>query len=519
MREADVFRLRSTALRINKGNRRFSGQQSEDFLKMGKLDGLKPEKVFYYFEQLSRIPRGSYNVKAVSDYCTAFAKSRGLYVRQDEEYNVVIKKPASSGYGSAKTLMLQAHLDMVCVQDPQSTIDMTRDGIELVVEDGFIHADHTSLGADDGIGVAMALAVLDDDTIAHPDLEVVFTTEEEAGMEGAMALDTSDLRASYLLNLDSENEGHFLAGCAGGVRVTSVLPMETEQAQGLEVKLDITGLIGGHSGDEIDKGRANANVLLGRLLLQIRKNISFGLVSVSGGEKDNAIPVESHAVLILREGDADKMVEIVNEFGSRIRSEFHKADPSIRVCVTAGGMAACPVMTDPMSGRVIFMLFEAPCGIQTMSMDLPGLVESSLNLGIVRTEDDTVSFTWSVRSSVASLKEMIKDKLTLLTRYLGGEISFRGDYPQWPYNPDSRICALCKEEYKKMFGKEAYIETIHAGLECGLFAEKMPGLDMVSMGPDAYDIHTPRERVSISSVDRCYRFILEVLKNFGSYCD
>lgn len=485
---------------------------------MGVLEGLKPERVFYYFEEICKIPHGSYNVKAISDYCVSVAKSLNLEVRQDEEYNVVIKKPASEGYGEAKTLMIQGHLDMVCVKDADVDFDFEKDGLNLVVEDDYIRAAGTTLGGDDGIAVAMGLAILEDNTIEHPNLEVVFTTEEEVGMEGAIALDTSDLKSEYLLNLDSEEEGHFLAGCAGGLKVKSVFPMSVLQAEGTKMNIDITGLCGGHSGAEIHKCQANANILLGRLLFNLNQSVQFGLISVNGGAKDNAIPVESHMEIVVAADDAAVVQDIVNEYQAIFSNEYRTSDPGIRVEAVSGAEGTYDIFSMSLMEKVIFMLMQVPNGIQTMSADLPGLVESSLNLGVLETTEEGVVMTWAVRSSVKSLKKLMKDKLQYLTEMFGGEIAFHGDYPEWPFNPNSKICALCKKIYEESTGKEAVIEMIHAGLECGLLSEKMPGLDMVSMGPNMQDIHTSRERLYISSVERTYELVLTVLKEFKNYC-
>lgn len=485
---------------------------------MGVLEGLKPERVFYYFEEICKIPHGSYNVKAISDYCVSVAQSLGLKVRQDEAYNVVIRKPASEGYGDAPVLMIQGHLDMVCVKNADVDFDFEKDGLHLAVENGYIHANGTTLGGDDGIAVAMGLAILEDNTIEHPALEVVFTTEEEVGMEGAIALDTSDLQAKYLLNLDSEDEGHFLAGCAGGVKAKALLPMSCASAEGTAMTLHIHGLVGGHSGAEIDKGRANANILMGRLLFELHEVVPFCIISVAGGAKDNAIPVDCKAEIVVSDEDIADIQTLVESFQQKLRGEFHVCDPMITIDASVRAAGGYEVFSMALAEKVIFMLMQVPNGIQTMSADLPGLVESSLNLGILETTEEGVAMTWALRSSVKSLKELMKDKLTYLTEFMGGEITFHGDYPEWPFNPDSRICALCKQIYEEQTGHDAIIETIHAGLECGLLSEKMPELDMVSLGPEMHDIHTARERLGIASVERTYRLVLTVLKDFKNYC-
>ena len=479
---------------------------------MRVLGGLQPERVFYYFEEISKIPHGSYNTKAVSDYCVGVAKSLGLEVRQDEANNVIIKKPASEGYGPSPAVMIQGHLDMVCVHDDCKEIDMEKEPITLVAEDGFVRADHTTLGGDDGIAVAMGLAILEDEKLEHPDLEVVFTTEEEVGMDGAIALDVSDLKAAYLLNLDSETEGVFLAGCAGGCKAAAEFTFLPEDVSGEVISLTISGLRGGHSGDEIDKCRASAIMLLGRVLGEMEKTAAFRMISMSGGEKDNAIPVFSCAKIVAEPEDTAALLQAVEDAAVKIAAEFRTADPGICITAKEEGQASVQAFDPVFTENMIFMLLEVPNGIQTMSADLPGLVESSLNLGILRTEQERVTMTWAIRSSVKSLKELICDKLERLTLSLDGEISWHGDYPEWTFNPDSRICRLCQDVYRELTGKEAVIATIHAGLECGLLSEKMPEMDMVSMGPDIFDIHTSREHMSIASVERSYQLVCEVLR-------
>lgn len=486
---------------------------------MTVLEGLKPEKVFYFFEKLCEIPHGSTNMKEISDYLVSFAKERNLKYYQDEAYNVVIYKEASAGYEDAPITILQGHCDMVAEKTLDSNHDFTKDGLKLKVEGDYLTAEGTTLGGDDGIAVAMGLAILEDNAIAHPELEVVFTTEEEVGMEGAIALDTADLKAKYLLNLDSEDEGHFLAGCAGGVKATSVLPMSCASAEGTAMTLHVHGLVGGHSGSEIDKGRANANILLGRLLFELHEALPFCIISVDGGDKDNAIPVDSKAEIVVSDEDIDEIQSLAAAFQEKVRSEFHVCDPVIAIDADVRAEGGYEVFSMALTEKVIFMLMQVPNGIQTMSADLPGLVESSLNLGILKTTEEGIVMTWAIRSSVKSLKTLMMDKLRYMTEFLGGEMTFRGDYPEWPFNPNSKICALCKKIYEEQTGNEASIEMIHAGLECGLLSEKMPWLDMVSMGPEMHDIHTSRERLGIASVERTYELVLTVLKEFKNYCN
>ena len=478
------------------------------------LQGLKPERVFYYFEELCKIPHGSYNVQMISDYCLNLARGMGMEARQDEELNVVIRVPAFPGYEDAPAVMIQGHMDMVAVKDPDVEKDMLTEGLDLIVDGDYVRAKGTSLGGDDCIAVAMALAIMEDRSLPHPELELVFTTQEEVGMDGMHALDTSDLHARYLLNLDSEEEGHFLAGCAGGVRANAEFETRRVPVTGQQVQIAISGLAGGHSGTEIDKCRANAIVLAGRVLFDLHEEVQLHLVSIEGGEKDNAIPLACTMTLIIDPEDLPQLESRLSAIAADIAAEYRTSDPGlqirIRVCDEAetDGSVLHPAAFE----KLILLLMEMPNGIQTMSADLPGLVESSLNAGIIRTEEDVIRISWAIRSSVKSLKTLISSKLEYLTEFLGGEITFKGSYPEWTFNPQSPICGLCCRLYEAQTGRKAVISTMHAGVECGLLGEKMPSLDMVSMGPDLLDIHTTSEHMSIASVERCYRLVLAVLE-------
>lgn len=478
------------------------------------LENLEPKRVFHYFEELCAIPHGSGNEKAISDYCVAFAKSHDLWVCQDEANNVIIRKPASLGYEKAPVLMIQGHMDMVCEKNSDVDFDFENEGLKLKVDGDIVSASGTTLGGDDGIAVAFALAILEDKTLEHPELEVVLTTDEEVGMKGAHALDVSDLKASYLLNLDNESEGQILTSCAGGMKSRAAFPVRFVDWDGLGGKLSISGLKGGHSGAEIHCGRANANRLLGRLLFELSKELNVGVRSLNGGMKDNAIPREAEAEIVIRPEDKERFVEICHDFIDAIRDEFSVSDPDIRIeyQINIEKEKTFTIFHPTDMERILFMYVQSINGIQTMSMELPGLVESSLNLGIVRTEEDKVIFSWAVRSSKKSLKYYISDQLAYMVEFLGGTYWYEGEYPQWAYRSESPIRNLVADTYKELFGKEAKIEAIHAGLECGLISEKMPELDIVAIGPDIMDIHTPDEHLSVASVERSYRLICEVLK-------
>ena len=487
------------------------------------LENLEPKAVFHFFEDLTRIPHGSRNTKAISDYCVSFAKERGLWVYQDALNNVIIKKPASAGYEASPAVILQGHLDMVAEKTPESPIDFTKDALELRIEGDYVSANGTTLGGDDGIAVAMALAVLDSDVIAHPALEVVFTVDEEIGMEGAQGLDFTQLSARRMLNVDSEDEGIFTVSCAGGASANVSIGLTSAPCalacahltvSGLIVGLGsaafYAGLIGGHSGQEIDKGRANANLLLGRVLNAVQCKLSFRLVSAAGGLKDNAIPNASEAVLALREEDLSAAREIAAACEADFRKEYAAADPGVTIALEPA--PACEqALTEEATLRVIHFLLLVPNGIAAMSMDIPGLVQTSCNLGIFHVEDGVLTAVSSVRSSVSSQKQMLLVRIDALAQLLGGSLHVTGAYPAWEYRRESPLRDKLAAVYTQQTGKEPKIEAIHAGLECGLFAGQLPGLDCVSFGPDLVDIHTTREKMSISSVQRTWQFLLGAL--------
>ena len=486
---------------------------------MRVLDNLVPAKVFYYFEELCNIPHGSTNTKAISDYCVNFAKERGLAYHQDAENNIIILKNGSKGYEDSKPVIIQGHLDMVCEKEADCTIDFEKDGLSLAIDGDYIYAEGTTLGGDDGIAVAMALAILDDDTLEHPPIEAVFTVDEEIGMLGAVAMDCSSLKSRLMLNLDSENEGHFLVGCAGGMRVDCEFPAERRRWNGKLVSIHVSGVTGGHSGVEIQKHGANANVVLGRVLYELKKKADFTVVSVDGGLKDNAITRSARAILMFAPGQEDLFMDILKEQQGIIEKEYHKTDAGMSIegflelsKEDAESVAGVLPMTDVCGNAVITALRTFPWGVQKMSKDMEGLVQTSLNPGILETKADTVSLVFSVRSSVASEKEELYDRLVCLTESLGGKVSRSGDYPAWEYVEDSKLRTLMGDTYREVYKKEPVMEVIHAGVECGLFSEKMPGLDCVSYGPDIFDIHTPQERLSISSTKRIYEYTVEVLK-------
>jgi dipeptidase D len=475
---------------------------------MAVLDHLEPKGVFRFFEELCSMPHGSGNTKTVSDWLVSFAKERGLEHYQDELNNVIIIKEGTPGYESAEPVILQGHMDMVCEQAPDCFKNMAREGLDLAVEGDTVLAKGTTLGGDDGIAVAMMLAALDDPDLPHPRLECVFTVDEETGMEGAMGLDVSMLKGRRLLNLDSEAEGIFTVSCAGGNMTTCTVPVKRKIHSGVLLMLTVDGLLGGHSGAEIHKGRANANKLMGRLLYRISCCADMRLVTVDGGMKDNAIPVSSMAVISA--ADPVAVRNVCAEMEAELRNEYRVTDPGVRVTVTEDG-GGIP-MDKPSTEKILLLLNNCPNGVQEMSADVAGLVQTSLNLGILTTTEPEVIASFCVRSSVDSQKRMLVDRLTNLTGFLGGAVSISGDYPGWQYRQESPLRDLLVDVFTEQYGHPPKVAAIHAGLECGLFCGKLPGLDCVSVGPDLEEIHTFRERLHIASTQRLWAMVTETLR-------
>ena len=478
---------------------------------MSVLKGLEPASVFRFFEEICGIPHGSGDTKRISDYCVRFAKERGLEVRQDEFNNVIIREKGTLGYENAAPVMLQGHIDMVCEKEAGCDIDFSKEGLRLRLENGIVTADGTTLGGDDGIAAAYMLAILDSETIPHPPLECVFTVDEEIGMLGAAAMDMSDLRSRIMLNIDSEDEGFLLVSCAGGMTARCLVPVERAAMSGTKAEIKVTGCMGGHSGTEINKGRANASMVLGEVLEALRKEIPFRLVSVNGGLKDNAIPREAAAELVFADdaGAAGKIAALSDDLQKR----FADTDPGIRIEYTAvpAGQSFGP-MTEESTERVIRALKSLPNGVQKMSADIEGLVQTSLNLGIMKTEESQVSFAFSVRSSVEEEKQALRKELEKVTSDLGGTVEVQGEYPAWEYRKESPLRDLMVEVYTEQYGSAPVVQAIHAGVECGLFSGHLPGLDCVSFGPDMKDIHTPKESMDTESVRRTWEYLLEILR-------
>lgn len=481
---------------------------------MDKLRNSKCSEVFGYFEEISAIPRGSGNEKRISDYMVEFAHKHGLEVYQDKALNVIIKKPAAKGYENAPTVILQGHLDMVCEKNKGTVHDFDKDPIRLKVVDDMIYAHGTTLGADNGIALAYILTLLASKDIQHPALEALFTSDEESTMSGAPAVDAGRLKGRLLINLDSEEEGRFLVSSAGGLKAKLTIPVKRVKApQGNAVfRLSIGGLKGGHSGMEIDKGRGNANKLMGRVLNSIIKTCEIHIAEISGGLKSNAIPREAEAMLLTAAENRLKLEETVRECGNIFKNELRAADPDVYVRVEAVPEKVEKVFAAETANGVISALILLPNGIQSMSMDIAGLVESSTNLGVVSTNETEVELINEIRSSVRSLKRNTLSQVEALADIIEGSVTVVSEYPEWEYNPDSKLRPLFVKIYKDKYKVEPEIIAIHAGLECGVFMSKLEGLDCISLGPNMYDVHTPDEHLSISSTERVWEFLLDVFK-------
>ena len=480
---------------------------------MKVLQNLEPKLVFDFFEKISDIPRGSGNEKAISDYLLNFGKELGLETIQDEALNIIIKKPASKGYENAPTVIIQGHMDMVCEKNNGTDHDFEKDPLKLRIVDDYIYATDTTLGADNGIAVAYGMALLADNSIPHPALEVLITTDEETGMSGAMAVSKDNLDGKLLINLDNEEEGELLVSCAGGVRTNSAIKIEwQDRADKATMSINISGLKGGHSGMDIIKERGNSNKILGRILKALKDELEFNIVKINGGSKNNAIPREAEVIISLDNSNVDKVTSIVNELADVFANELKAQDSGLKVVVNKVSVDESKEFNKDTTDKVINLLYLYPNGVNTRSTEIDGLVESSTNLGVLSTNEDYVEFDSAVRSSVPSLKKEIELRIKTITEIIGAEFSSKSDYPGWEYDPNSKMREICQKVYKDMTGKEAKIVAIHAGVECGLFNEKLGNLDMISFGPNLYDVHTPQEHMSITSVKNTWDYLLKILE-------
>lgn len=462
------------------------------------MDGFS--KVMEYFYEISKIPRGSGNTGKIADFLVDFAEKRNLKYSRDAYNNVIIIKDAGFGFENAPAIIIQGHTDMVCEKESGTVIDMQNEGLKLKMSDGFLYADGTTLGADDGIFVSYALALLDDTKNAYPKIEAVFTVDEEIGMLGADLIDLSGLEGKWLLNIDSEAEGVFTVGCAGGVRADCKFNLQKTKNTKNTYKISVCNLTGGHSGIEIGKFGANANKILGRILCSLE---DFNILDISGGSKDNVIPSSGYVKICSDVCNIDKISEI-------LKNEFSKTDPDMEITVEETEKSDYCYDSES-TEKIVFLLMAFPNGVRSFYDNHKGLVKTSLNMGILNISDDVLNIGFCIRSAVLSEKNMLCDEIKLITEYAGGIFSKSGEYCGWEYKENSKLCDSLLKLYKKLYKREAVTDVIHAGLECGILSQKIKGLDCVSFGPDILDIHTVDERLDIESAKRVWNLIREFL--------
>ena len=479
---------------------------------MGKLGELEKEKVFYYFEKICSIPHGSRNMDKISDFCVEFAKEHNLKYVQDEAKNVIIYKPGSKGYENSAPIIMQGHIDMVCQKTEESTIDFLNDPIDAYVDGDFITANGTTLGADNGAGAALIMAILDDETLSHPPIEAVFTTDEEIGMLGAAKLDKNNFSAKRMINLDCGGNGVAVVSCAGGVDVKIFADNNRKIACGDKVKISIEGLQGGHSGGAIGAGRINSNILMGRILSYAKKIADFDMLSLCGGDKGNVIPSRTYSELVL--SDAQSFVSKMEEYFEGLIKEISDREPDVDIKIEIGEKGNFNTLSKESKDLLIHLLISLPNGVIDMSKRMPGLVETSLNLGILDTADDKSMIMFTIRSNKQSALDYMQERVFAIAEYNGCTVEASGHYPPWEFKENSDLQNIYKNSYMKMFDSEPVIKAVHAGLEGGVFTSKIEGLDCISIGTDMADVHTVNERLSISGTRTFYDF----LKFFLSEC-
>ncbi len=473
------------------------------------LKNIKPEKVFHWFHELNQIPRCSGDEKRASDFLVNFAKERNLEVYQDDAFNVIIKKPATKEYEKSDTVIIQGHMDMVCIKGKGSNHDFTKDPIEIIAEGDIMRANNTTLGGDNGIAVAYGLAILDSEDIKHPSLELLVTTSEETGMDGVHALSNEHLSGRILFNIDSEEEGIFLVSCAGGANITTKFNVEKQDKSGTGLEIKISGLKGGHSGMEIVKQRANAIKLLGRILSECNDKFNIRLSKIQGGTKHNAIPSEAKAIILI--DDSEKVKEVIDKLIINLKEEYRVEDGGLTIEVDE--IKVKDVYSKKFNDDLIDFIMMVPDGVYYMSKDIEGLVQASLNNAIIDEKNNNIVITTSVRSASSSSLREILNVLEVIARRTNAKTEENGSYPAWQFDQNSKIRERAVKVYEELFGKKAVVSAIHAGLECGLLKEILPDTDMISFGPNLYDVHTEKEHLSIESVERVWNFLIKLLED------
>ena len=482
---------------------------------MNVLAKISPQPLFNYFEQICKVPRPSKKEGKIRQFLLDFALKNGLKAKTDEIGNVLISKPSTPGYENSPTVILQTHMDMVCEKNNDKIFDFDNDPIEPMISGGWVKANGTTLGADCGIGIAAQLAVLSSNEIRHGPLECLITVDEETGLTGAFGLKPDFLSGSVLLNLDSEDEGEIFIGCAGGIDTIATFSFKKVQVpeQALAFKISVSGLLGGHSGDDIHKNRGNANKILTRYLWKIAQNYNIKLADFNGGNLRNAIAREAFAIFTVSSLHKESIVSEFNLFFSDIKIEFEKNEPGLQLKIEKNELPEF-VIDDKTLFNLLNSLYACPHGVLEMSSRMEGMVETSTNLASVKiTDNNKIIVTTSQRSEIKSRKIMAADMIESVFKLAGAEVKHSDGYPGWAPNPDSEVLKITVNSYKNIFGVEPVVRSIHAGLECGLFLEKYPGLDMVSFGPTIRGAHSPDERLDIETTEKFWKHLVEVLEN------
>ncbi len=481
-----------------------------------RISKLEPKEVFGYFNKITQIPRGSGNLDGICAFCMDFAREHGLKAVQDQAGNVIIYAPGTAGYENSETVILQGHLDMVCDCDPDCSLDMEHDALELDSDGEFLWADGTTLGADDGIAVAYILAILASDKIPHPPIEALFTVDEEVGMIGANNLDTSHLTGKKLINMDSEEEGVLTVSCAGGSRGRLTFDYDRKEDYsnlGIAYELKVSGLRGGHSGTDIHKNRKNAIKLLAEILGELGKKYDFTLAEIWGGVKDNAIPKEASAILCFNEKDGlIRFCEEIEMLVREIKTEMGESVVGLRVSFVPTDRIE-KTTTKLQTMELVHFIQDLPDGVWKMSQHMEGKVETSLNLAVVKTTEDAVEFTYFLRSNVAGGKDDMKKKIERCLKSYHGTIEYYNEYGEWSYRENSPLRDTAIQAYRECFDAELALDSVHGGLELGILSGKMPDVDFISMGPTMYNVHTPNERLDIASAGRCWEFLKKILED------
>lgn len=479
---------------------------------MRKLVGVKPERVFYHFEEISKIPRESYHEKAISDYLVEFGKKLNLETYQDKYYNVVLRRKATPGYENAPGIVIQGHMDMVCEKESDSNHDFRKDPIDLIVDGNRLRANKTTLGGDNGIAIAMGMAILEDESIKCGTIELLATTSEEIDLNGALSLEPNILKGKMLINIDSEDEGVITVGSAGGVEIDILLPIEKETLTDVNLyTLSLEKLQGGHSVVEINQKRGNANKILAEVLHNLKTLTDYSLVEVFGGSKDNAIPRSGKVVL----ASSKDIKDIITKVADEVKAKYVSFEPEMSFTLEATTAKEVSVLSKKTLDSYIKTIEEIPTGVNTWMKEYPEIVESSDNLAIVKTLDENINIIVSLRSSDPEVLSELKDKIASILKENNASFEFSAGYPEWKFRAESKLREKALEVYKKLYNKDMKVEVIHAGLECGAISQNYPDIDFISVGPNLRDVHTPSEYLEIDSTERVYNYVVELINSLN----